>query len=275
MNYYSIKRRHELGPGFKCTPGALAQGLFAWYDQLWPGWRNQMDAQAVELALVDLVGDNNPRRVDPVRLDALAEILTELRSQNPHAIRMLQEAVAQVAASPTLPAIIDGINTYFRVGHPLQDPTIRTTRVQIFSDFFELLEPIFTTVFNRYARKLDTRARDEHKGLVEMTQAEQHPSPATESPIPSEIEDAQGAARRVLLEVEMEVTPAAMKALRIYLTGLDDMNASEASRVAGISPATLTRVLQTLQTISNREIGTHNDTVRLAFAKALRSAAAA
>jgi hypothetical protein len=250
----------------------LARDWFRNLDQNMPGWREAVDAEALELALLDAMGDDNPRRLDPVMLDALTEFMAQVNDQRPAAVEAVREAVTGIVTDPRFPDIAQRLAAYFRRGLPLHDPTVRSERLKVLLDYVEILKPILQKVMARFANQLDARERRFARRHPLMTRPD---LAKTVGSVPTSFLDMNlwAVARLTISETERQVTPEAMKGVREFLRGKGHVNQSDAARAVGISPATLTRALVVLQVHTRSELGAAPESIRLHFSEALCAAA--
>jgi hypothetical protein len=270
MKNISTIRRKNLGKGPLCSPSEWARGWFATFDIYQPGWRAWVDPEAVELTLVDLCEDDSRRELDPVFLDAFSELLAQLRDGNATTIATVQAALAEICAAPQLPGILERMSTLFRPGHPLQDPSIRASRKQVFVDFLEVIKPIVPKVLNKIEWRQDWEERVQARRYCLMSRPDLVKSAGEAS---SSDEILTAAAERTIAGTKEEISLEALRALRAFLWGGGRVTQSEAARAAGVAPSTLTRALEILREKTESELGHVPEVDRTKFATALRIAA--
>lgn len=265
----STIRRKNLGEGPLCSPSEWAKGWFAIFDAHQPEWRKWFDPEAIVLTLVDIMEDDTRRELDPVRLDAFTELLAHMRDGNPTTIASVQAAVAEVCACPRLPGLLERMSSLFRPGHPLNDPSIRTSRRQVAVEFLELTLPYLKGVLNKISYRKDWEERELARRCHQLTDIDLDRTP-DKTDIGLTDEALSAAAERTIAETKKEISPDALKALRNYLSNVGTVTKSEAARSAGVAPSTFSRALEVLQEKTERELGQSSDRDRLKFATVLQ-----
>lgn len=160
---------------------------------------------------------------------------------------------------------------YFRVGHPPQDPDLRTIRFGVCKRFAEILEPLAKKVLRTFERRLDDREKYAAERHPLMTEPELAPAATREGP---DLLSARAMARRLLERVETVLTAKASKALRILLGARGDLNQTQAAAMGDVSVQTVCRAMKLLNTLCLAE-EIASDEERRALFDAMCEAAAA
>lgn len=211
-------------------------------DARHPGWRADYDPESFELAVEDVHGGEPERELDPVA----AEILGEFTERQ-------DEEAASLAETPAFRAALEEFADAFRARHGSSrtDPALRGRRAEALRAVVQaVMEPLLDR-FVRMARALEMRERRRSKrhpalpdaGLVAGDEA----GPDVESL-------AREAAGRVARRLREELSPGALEGVRRLLLEPGDLGASEAARLSGVSPATMTRALQRVRSVAAEEL---------------------
>ncbi len=271
MNTIQKCRRQTLGPGPLCSPSEWARGVFAMFDKHAPAWRSHFDAAAIELALIDLSGGDERRPLNPVKLDALAELLAQFRGEPAKAMALMEALGTEISASPGLQQVLFDLERYFRVGQALKDPDLRAVRLGVFTRFAEILEPLAEKVLTTFERRLDDREEYAAARHPLMTQPDLAPAATPEDP---DVLAARVTARRVLKRIGTELTPKASRALRLLLGARGALNLSQAATIGDVSVQTVCRAMKMLNALCLAE-DIEGEEERRAVFEAMCEAAAA
>jgi hypothetical protein len=192
-------------------------------DARHPGWRADYDPESFELAVEDVHGGEPERELDPVA----AEILGEFTERQ-------DEEAASLAETPAFRAALEEFADAFRARHGSSrtDPALRGRRAEALRAVVQaVMEPLLDR-FVRMARALEMRERRRSK---------RHPA----------LPDAGLVAGD---EAGPDVESLAREGVRRLLLEPGDLGASEAARLSGVSPATMTRALQRVRSVAAEEL---------------------
>lgn len=206
-------------------------------DRAHPGWSTAYDREAFGLAAEDVFADGAPALREE-ELDALAGFV--------------ERGEEEVDLGPAWRRRMIEFEYIFRASHGSSraDASLRVARAEAFRRVVEAARDPAAKQLERIAHALDMRERRRSKregrlpeGLGDSREA-----------APESAAQAREAAWRTSLRTARDLSPAALGALRRFLSDVEGRPAGEVAREAGISPSTMTRALRRLGEIAVEEL---------------------
>ena len=152
-------------------------------------------------------------------------------------------------------------------GSSLIDPVLRDRRCEAMKDLIQALQQPMARRVRQIGHAMEMRERRRRKrhplwGEIDLVADRQSIMPEAEAL-------GREAAERVTRRAGKELSPAAMGAIRRYLLDPSSGPACDAAIDAGISPATMTRALKRLRSISAEELKGCREAILKPFSAAL------
>ena len=229
------------------TLSRLLRDFFAILDPVLPGWRTVYDAEGLEQALIDLAGDDTVRIVNEEWIDNFDECWCQLPA-------ILTESVQKALASSEFSPVMVESDRLFRLeARSLLEPdALKRARKECLKIFLAFFEPHVEKRIRciRHAREERNRRYMKRRPLL----GNRDPGPDPRLVDPAAAIEARELASRVIRRLRYKIGEARLDILRAYLFSRDLVTESAAAVRAGISNATMTRILRTLRRIVMEEL---------------------
>jgi hypothetical protein len=232
-------------------------------DERQPGWRRDYDAEAFELAIVDLFEEGKPPQVSDEELEVLTEFTLH---QDAETGELYQKALEESSSFRRSMIEFEYIFRSFH-GSSRRDVSLREMRSKTMARLMRaILEPLGRR-FGQIGHALEMRQK--RYGKRHRTAPDFGFLPDTTEVAPEVQVVGREAAERVARRLSGEFTPRTLEAVRRVFVDPDGRAACHVARKAGISPATLTRALKRLRSIAEEELEGCRESVLRPFSLAL------
>ena len=242
------------------TPREWMRQWLAMLDRQHPHWGEVYDREALELSVADLMGDEESMVIDAAELDVMGEFTINHQTE---AERMIERG------GDPLDSVLDRYERAFRIteGSSLIDPALRDRRCEAMKDLIQALQQPMARRVRQIGHAMEMRERRRRKrhplwGETDLVADRRSVMPEAEAL-------GREAAERVTRRAGKELSPAAMGAIRRYLLDPSSGPACDVATDAGISPATMTRALKRLRSISAEELKGCREAILKPFSAAL------
>jgi hypothetical protein len=247
----------------KVTPREWMRQWLAMLDARQPGWRCRYDREAFELAVEDLFGQGQSSSLGEEGMEVLGEFTIR------HDEQLASLSSQELKESPDFRRAMIEFEYIFRSSHGSSRDSmeLREMRKGTLKKVVDaVLEPMLDRLV-RLARAREMREFRRSRKHPRIARAEPYRDPR--SPAPEAEVAGREAAARTVARARQVLSPAAFEAICRFFGDREGRPACEAARSAGVSPATMTRALHSLQDISSREFEGCPEGGRAPFAQAL------